>query len=204
MLGYLLEGLTHCQSIDGILVATSTEPSDDAIGVFARSSGVGCYRGSLHDVAGRLLAAAAAEEADAIVRLSGDSPLLDPALVDRAVAMFRADLPDLVSNVVTRTFPKGQSVEVLSRRTLAGVISAMTRPEEREHVTPYFYARPDTFTIRSFVAAHPRPALQLSIDDASDFARCEAILEHLGQPPWQVGWEACVRASDALEAGTRS
>jgi spore coat polysaccharide biosynthesis protein SpsF len=138
-----------------------------------------------------------------LVRLSGDSPLLDPALVDRAVALFRLDAADLVSNVASRTFPKGQSVEVLSRQALARAVAAMTTRYEREHVTPYLYAHPDDFVIRSFTATVPRPEVQLSVDDASDFERCEAILSSLGRPSWEAGWEECVRASDALAARVR-
>ena len=203
MIGYQLEGLRHCRSIDRLVLATSSDPSDDAIAEFAQGASVSCYRGSLENVASRVLNAAVAAGADVVVRLSGDSPLLDPALVDHAVAMFRSDHADLVSNVVSRTFPKGQSVEVLSPGALARAVDAMTTPHEREHVTPYFYAHPEEFAIRSFTAAVPRPEVQLSVDDASDFARCEAILSSLGRPSWEAGWEECVRVSDALKASER-
>jgi spore coat polysaccharide biosynthesis protein SpsF len=203
MLGYLLEGLTHCRSIDSVVVATSADASDDAVARFAQASGVRCHRGSLEDVASRLLGAADAVRADALVRLNGDSPLLDPAVVDRGVELFRSEPADLVSNVVQRSFPKGQSVEVLSRDALARGVAAMTTASEREHVTPHFYSNAADYVIRSFSAAHPRPDVQLSVDDEHDFARCEAILVSLGRPPWEAGWEACVRAADALEVKVR-
>ena len=199
MLGYLLEGLMHCQCIDGVVLATSADRSDDAVAAFAQASGVRCHRGQLEDVASRLLDAADAVRADALIRLNGDSPLLDPALVDRGVDLFRSEPADLVSNVVQRTFPKGQSVEVLSRDALARAVAAMTTAYEREHVTPHFYSNAADYVIRSFSAARPRPDVQLSVDDEDDFVRCEAILESLGRPPWEAGWEACVQAADALD-----
>jgi spore coat polysaccharide biosynthesis protein SpsF len=203
MLGYLLEALTHCRSIDVVVVATSADASDDAVALFAQASGVRCHRGSLDDVASRVLGAAEAVRADAVIRLSGDSPLLDPAVVDRGVELFRSEPSDLVSNVVTRSFPRGQSVEVLSRDALARAVAVMTSAHEREHVTPHFYSNAADYVIRSFCAAHPRPDVQLSVDDEDDFVRCEAILESLGRPPWEAGWEACVRAADALDVKAR-
>jgi spore coat polysaccharide biosynthesis protein SpsF len=195
--------LTHCRSIDGVVLATSADGSDDAVARFAQASGVRCHRGPLEDVASRLLDAAVAVRADALIRLNGDSPLLDPAVVDRGVELFRSEPADLVSNVVQRSFPKGQSVEVLSRDALARAVAAMTTTYDREHVTPYFYSHAADYVVRSFSAPHPRPDVQLSVDDEDDFLRCEAILESLGRPPWEVGWEACVRAADALELRVR-
>jgi spore coat polysaccharide biosynthesis protein SpsF len=198
VLGHLLDGLRHAASLDDVILATSEEGSDDPVAAFAAEEGVRCSRGSLADVARRVLEAASGIGAHALVRLSGDSPLLDPALVDRAVEVFRAEGGDVVSNVVVRTFPKGQSVELVTAAALAAAVSAMTTDDDREHVMPYCYRHPERFVIRSLTASRPRPDVQLSVDTPADFDRCQAILTSLGMPPWQAGWEACVRASDAL------
>ena len=88
-------------------------------------------------MAARLVAAAERRNADAFVRISGDSPLLDPDLVTQAVGLFRSKVPDLVSNVVVRTFPKGQSVEVINtstmRTTLPRLVGADERSRSRQH-----------------------------------------------------------------------
>ncbi len=199
-LDYLLEGLAHSKALDGLIIATSTHPSDDPTAAFAWRRGISCYRGSLEDVALRLLRAGDEQGADGVVRINGDSPLLDPALIDQAVGLFREAPIDIVTNVRPRTFPKGQSVEVIALDALRGAVVSMTSAEEREHVTAYLYAHAAEFSMRSFVADTPRPEVQLSIDDARDFARCAAILEVLGGAPWQVGWRACVRAYDELAA----
>jgi spore coat polysaccharide biosynthesis protein SpsF len=154
-------------------------------------------------VAERLLKAGESAGADAIVRLNGDSPLMDPALVERAIRLFREAGVDVVTNVRPRSFPKGQSVEVLSMQALRTAVARMTAAEEREHVTPFIYAHPELFSIRSFQADVPRPEVQLSIDEPQDFERCAAILEMLGAPPWQAGWLACVAAYDRVVAGSR-
>jgi spore coat polysaccharide biosynthesis protein SpsF len=203
-LDYLLDGLSHAAMLDGVVLATSTDPSDDPTAHYAGQRGIACHRGSLEHVALRMLGAAQEQRADAIVRISGDSPLLDPALVDRAIELFRSSQADMVTNVMPRTFPKGQSVEVIAVDALRSAIADMTTPAEREHVTPYFYAHPERFAIVSFVTDVARPEVQLSIDDADDFARCAAILELLPGAPWQVGWQACLAAHDQVVAAGRS
>jgi spore coat polysaccharide biosynthesis protein SpsF len=199
LLAHLLEVLATVPGLDGVVVATSADSDDDPVAAFAAAAGVAVHRGPLDDVAGRLLGAAAAAEADALVRVNGDSPLLDPALVRHAVRLFREEVPDLVTNVLRRTYPRGQSVEVIRLAALRTAIARMTTAEEREHVTPYFYRCSREFTIRSFEAACPAPEIQLSVDEPEDLVRCEAILAALGNPSGRPGWEACVRAAASLD-----
>ena len=197
-LDYLLDALAHATRLDGVVLATSDASDDDRTAAFAASRGIACFRGSLAHVALRLLRAGEAHGADAIVRVNGDSPLLDPALIDQAIGLFEQADADIVTNVRPRSFPKGQSVEVIATAALRTAVDRMTTSDEREHVTPYLYANPDAFRIRSFTADVPRPEIQLSIDDPADFARCDAILTVLGRAPWQAGWRACVSAYDQV------
>jgi spore coat polysaccharide biosynthesis protein SpsF len=200
ILDHLLEGLSHAVRLDHIVLATSIDPSDAPTAGFAAARGIPCHRGPLDDVAARLLHAGEEYQADAIVRISGDSPLIDPAIVDHAVGLFCEGAAEIVTNVRPRTFPRGQSVEVIALNALRRTTARMTTSQEREHVTQYMYAHPQEYSIRSFVTPDRRPEVQLSIDDAQDFARCAAILEALPGPPWQVGWRACVAAYDRYMA----
>src|SRR5687767_12895047 len=189
LLSYVIDSLATCRSLDDVVVATSTASSDDPVADFARESGLASFRGSLDDVAERVLGAGRSKGADAIVRLNADSPLLDPKLVDQGVKMFRDEVPDLVSNAWPRTFPKGQGVEVIASQTLSQALDEMATVTEREHMTQHFYAHADRYAIRSFVTPTPRPEMQLSVDDAVDLVRCERILAAIDGPPWEVGWE---------------
>jgi spore coat polysaccharide biosynthesis protein SpsF len=198
ILDYLVEGLRHAGHLDAIVVATSTDASDDATAAYAAQRGLVCHRGSLEHVALRLLRAGEEQDADAILRVNGDSPLLDPALVDHGVALFLAKRPDIVTNVRPRTFPKGQSIEIIDLAALRSAVERMTTAEEREHVTTYIYAHPEAFSIVSFAADPPRPEVQLSIDSPADFERCAAILEKVAGPPWRAGWRACLAAFDEI------
>jgi len=199
MLEHLLEGLAHATQLDGLVLATSVDTSDDLTEQFARQRNIACYRGPLDDVALRMLRAGESQHAQAIVRINGDSPLLDPALVDQGAALFRLGAVDIVTNVRPRSFPKGQSVEVISLAALRRAVGSMTAAEEREHVTPFVYAHPESFSVRSFVADEPRPEIQLSVDDPVDFDRCASVVDALPVAPWQAGWKACVAAYDSLD-----
>ncbi|SBT09438.1 putative Spore coat polysaccharide biosynthesis protein SpsF [Candidatus Propionivibrio aalborgensis] len=202
MLTYLTERLRHCRQLDGIVLATSREESDDPVVAFAETTGLPCYRGSLDDVASRLLGAADEAGAQALVRISGDSPLIDSTLVDRLVSVFReSDRPDLVTNVARRTFPKGQSIEVVSVEALRTRVLDGMSPTEKEHVTESFYKHPDGGRIISIEHTELLGDMQLSVDTAEDMSRLEALLDLLDEPYWRHGLAEIVAAQRRLDGG---
>lgn len=203
MLRYLVDRLERCRELEGVILATSTEQSDDAIDAFAKHERLGCFRGSIENVAERMLAAATTIGCDAFVRISGDSPLIDQTLVDRAVNVFREKGPDLVTNVQERTFPKGQSVEVIDVGAMAMACADMQSDDEREHVTPYFYANPARFKIAAFTSPRNYGSVRVSVDTSEDLARFERILDHLGEPHWTHGLESVVAAARVVNGRRR-
>src|SRR5687768_4461759 len=138
-LAWLLDAVRNAEGLDGVVLATSDDSSDDALAEFAQRAEISCFRGPLQDVARRLLMAGDQHRADAIVRLNGDSPLMDPSLIDHAVRLFRGGNVDVVSNVRPRSFPKGESVEVIALRALRRAVERMSA-EESERVTLRFYS----------------------------------------------------------------
>lgn len=200
MLAWLVERLAACQTVSGTVIATSDHPGDDAIEAFAGQHGLLCFRGPLTDVAGRLLAAAQARGAEAFVRISGDSPLIDPTLVDRAVGLFATSDCDLASNVVRRTFPKGQSVEVVRTAALARAITQFDDPADREHVTPWFYRNADKHRIVGFESGRDAGAVDLSVDTASARTRIEALIAGMSRPLAAYGWSELIDLLTRIEA----
>jgi spore coat polysaccharide biosynthesis protein SpsF len=184
LLGYVLERLAHAEHIDEVVVATSTEPEDDAIGAFCDAVETRCLRGSAHDVAARYLDAVLALELDAFVRISGDSPLLDQRIVTRATADFRAAPVDLLTNVSPRTFPPGESVEIVDGRAFVRAHALMSEEDDREHVTRIFYRRPESFEIRNFESDRDYGSLRLVVDTEQDVAFLESILARMDRPHW--------------------
>lgn len=198
LLDYLLQRLERCRRLDGIVLATSVEPSDDALEEYAARRHVGCIRGSLDDVAARFRLALQATGASAFARVNGDSPLLDPALIDRAVSLFNDGDWHLVTNVQTRTFPKGQSVEILDAATFTEVSESYVTASDREHVTPFYYANAQRFRIRSIESGRDLGEVRMVVDTPADLAGFQSVLERMDRPHWEYGLEELVPLYGAL------
>ncbi len=190
MLGYLVERLERGVPDMPVAVATSDGTEDDPVAEFCAGLDLPCVRGPLNDVAGRFLKAVDRFGADAFVRISGDSPLLDTQLIEHAVALFDDKDADLATNVLERTFPKGMSVEVVRAEAFRRAYSNMQSPDEFEHVTSHFYRTPTDWRIADFTSGRDLGRVNLSVDTASDFARFENILGRMTSPHWTYGMNA--------------
>lgn len=166
--------LGHCirrcldAEVGAVVVATSSDAEDDAISTFGESLGVPVFRGPLNDVLERLRLLAVHFNTQHVVRISGDSPFIDPRLTRSAIALMESQDVELVTNVLKRTFPKGQSVEVLSRELLERLSRMELTSADREHVTSYVYRNPVEFRIRSFESGGNHGDIQLSVDSEED------------------------------------
>lgn len=204
MLAYLIERLRHCNNIDEMIIATSDSRSDDSIAEFCSASAIACYRGSLNNVAARFLDTARHFGLDAFVRVSGDSPMLDQRIVDKAVLIFREDKWDFVtnkSNAQRRTFPKGQTVEVVRTGCFEKALPIMSLPEDFEHVTNIFYRTPKMFRIREFTCRRNIGHVQLSVDTAEDMDLFTRIVMTADRPLWEYTLEEILELRDALDTG---
>ena len=172
--------LSRSTEISKIVISTSAVESDTPIQEFCSTNEIPIHRGSLDDVAGRLFDCAVAEGAGSFIRISGDSPLIDPALVDEAIALPNPEAYDLTTNTQFRSFPKGQSVEVIRTEALGEARRNMNSAADFEHVTRYFYEHPDQFTIRNFGCDEALGEIQLSVDTLEDLRVAEIILQQLG------------------------
>ena len=182
----------------GVRVATSRESSDDPIAAWCMVRGVPCERGPLDDVARRMLDATA--DAEAFVRICGDSPFIDPELIDRMIEAFDATPCDLATNVLERTFPAGQSVEVVRRSALAAVADQLTA-DEREHVTRHFYLHPADWRISSVTADEPHSDERMVVDTPDDLERWTQVMGRLEQTApdaARLRWPALLSAAHAL------
>ncbi len=200
MLQYLLERVKRCTELDLIVVATSTDPSDDPIESFCAGRGIDYFRGPLNNVAERFREAAQRQELDAFVRLCADSPLVDPALIDRAVATYRSGQTDLVTNVLGRSFPPGQSVEVISAPVFAEVVPQMSRADHREHVTSYFYDHRKDFKIKAIRSDHDGGDVDFAIDTPRDLERFRALVAAMDRPHWSYGLAELIELQRTLAA----
>jgi spore coat polysaccharide biosynthesis protein SpsF len=197
MLAYTVERLRRSRAVRDVVLATSDRADDDRVAALGERLGVDVMRGALDDVLGRFLAAAKAAGADAVVRISGDSPLIDPQLVDRVVARFAADACDLATNVFPRSFPKGQSVEVVTMNALERAARETADPEDREHVTRFFYRNADRFEIRNVASPRDLSHVQLSVDTPEDLALVRGIFAAMDRPHWEYGLDEILALREA-------
>ncbi len=187
LLQYLLARVQRCRELDVIVVATSTESSDDPIESFCDERDIACFRGPLENVAERFREAAKRHELDVFVRLCADSPLLDPALVDEAVATYKSGGANLVTNIMERTFPLGQSVEVISVPVFAEAVPQMSSADDREHVTSYFYDHANDFRINAIRCEHDCGDANFAVDTPADLERLTCLIAAMDRPHWSYG-----------------
>jgi spore coat polysaccharide biosynthesis protein SpsF (cytidylyltransferase family) len=176
VLQHVLDRLSLVPALDLIVVATSSDPTDDPIAAFCRERDIACVRGSLDDVAGRFCAVLDQYPADRFVRVCGDRPLLDPALVDRGLEMFSEGGVDVVTNVHPPSFPAGQTVEIVAADVFRRTYRRMSDCGDKEHVTPFFYRHASDFRIRNFSADEDFSGTRFVIDTADDAMRLERVL----------------------------
>lgn len=169
MLGRVVSRLRAARTIDEVVIATSVLADDDAIVTEATRLGCGSHRGSETDVLDRYLGAARAYNADAIVRVTADCPLLDAGVVDLVVSALVRDV-DYASNTHTRTFPRGLDVEAMHRDTLERIGRLGTSESAREHVTAFVMERPELFRVRQIVAVDDASQLRWTVDTSDDLA----------------------------------
>ena len=171
MLTLQLERMRRASSMDGIVIATTVNAADDPIIELCNQQNIAYFRGSEQDVLSRYAETAHAFGIDVVVRITSDCPLIEPALIDRAVGVFlqaHGEL-DYVSNSLQPSYPYGLAVEVFSRQALDQAHRLAAQQEEREHVTPYIYWRPGQFRIKSLTHNENLSHHRWTVDTPEDF-----------------------------------
>jgi len=190
-LAWCVEAASSVSLIDEVVVATSSDSSDDSVALECQRVGTRVYRGSLRDVLQRIIDVGIEYRADAIVRLTADCPLLDPSLVAQCVAVMRADPSlDLVSNCIVRTFPRGLDVEVVSMQALLRCGQEATG-YHREHVTTWLLESDPQIKAVALASLVDDSDLRLTVDTLEDLAVVKRVVGALGRGPHSV--DALVR-----------
>ena len=169
ILELIIERIKKTKIVSNIVVATSNKKSDYKIVKFCKKNCISYHRGSLENVAQRFLKIAKKEKAKEFIRINGDSPLIDPKLIDKAAQIYKYKKYDLVTNSFPKLYPKGQSVEVVRTKTFNKVVKKINKNDHKEHVTKYYYDNAKNFLIFSFVPEKNYSRINLSIDTQRDF-----------------------------------
>lgn len=194
---FMCERVARARLLDALCVATSTDPSDDPLADVVAAAGVPVFRGALDDVLDRFVGAAEAHGAEVVVRLTGDCPLIDPAVIDAVVEAMRTSGADYASNTDPPTYPDGLDVEVTTLAALRIAAAEARRSSEREHVT-VFIRGDGRFHQCTHRAGVDLSGLRWTVDYPDDQALVAAMVERVTGDPVTADRFDYLRAYDAL------
>ena len=165
-----------------LIVCTSDLTADNPISELCSDIEIRCFRGSHLNVASRFYEICKSNNFDAFVRICADSPMIDGALVKSMISHWKPDL-DLLTNKSPRSFPKGQSIEIVNRDTFLKSYQYFESDEDFEHVTHYFHRNLDHFRYENIRNTEDQSKISLAIDEPVDLSRFESFAKHYG-PDW--------------------
>ena len=182
----LLKRLAQAKRINTIIVATSKNPENKPLIDHIRKLGIDVFEGSENDVLERYHQAAKPYQPDAVVRITGDCPLVDPQLVDSLIASFASPQVDYSSNINPPSYPDGLDIEVFTFNALEKAVREATSTAQREHVTPYIY-QSGHFKTANFANQDDLSRERWTVDEPDDLKVVEAIFKHF-DPGIDFSW----------------
>jgi spore coat polysaccharide biosynthesis protein SpsF len=182
VLTHVMRRAARARTLDEVVVATTSLPDDDAIVALAEREAWPVVRGSETDLLERYLAAARVHDAEVIVRITSDCPLIDPDVIGATVSAFQAADVDYASNTLEpRTYPRGLDVEVIARAALERAAREDTDPASREHATPYIYRHPELFRLLRVPSDEDHADQRWSLDTPEDYLLIGRIYDAIGR-----------------------
>lgn len=190
LIGYVIARAKRIQGLKALVLATTDRPVDDPLVEYALSQGLMVYRSDLHNVARRLMTCVVKFKGDYFVRLNGDSPFIDPNLIFQGMSYCQDRQPDLVTNLIGRTFPYGIAVEIVRTEAFSRAYTGMTTSEEREHVTQYLYTHSEEFNIQTITSPFPElRRARMVVDTEADFEMFERVVALLGEAVFTANYQ---------------
>lgn len=168
MIAHLIDRAKKSELVDQLVLATTNRKIDDSIVDIAKKHNIDVFRGNFEDVLDRYYNAAKKHQADVVVRITGDCPLVDPHILDTIIRYFLDNNYDYASNTIEPTYPDGLDVEVFSFKSLEKAWKEAQLPSEREHVTPYIITHPEKFKISNFRNSVDLSHLRWTVDQKED------------------------------------
>ncbi|PHM11053.1 cytidylyltransferase domain-containing protein [Nostoc sp. 'Peltigera malacea cyanobiont' DB3992] len=181
LLEYQIERLKRVKLADEIVIATTTNSTDLPIVELCDRLSIPYFRGSEEDVLARYYGAAKEYQADVVVRVTSDCPLIDPQVIDKVIQFYINNKYeyDYVSNSLERSYPRGMDTEVFSFLALhQAFVEAIAQPD-REHVTPFIYMHPERYRLAQVIYSENQSSHRWTVDIADDFELIKRIIEAL-------------------------
>jgi spore coat polysaccharide biosynthesis protein SpsF len=198
VLGHVIRRVQASQTLDDIIIATTNLLPDEAIATEAEKYHAKVYRGSEQDVLSRYYEAALEAQAECVVRITSDCPLIEPEIMDRVVRLREQAKADYASNVLHRSYPRGLDVEVFTMDALARAYHEGAKPDQREHVTPYLYQNPDQFHMASEVNEEDHSQYRWTLDTLEDWELIRRIYGELYTKNPRFSWREALRLMEYM------
>lgn len=182
VINHVVDRVKKSKYIDEVIVATTDLEQDNKIVDECNKIGCKYFRGSESDVLSRYYLCAKENDADIIIRITSDCPLIDFNIIDNMIKKFlhkQNSSIDYMNNTLEPTLPRGYDVEIFSFRVLAKANIEAKLDYEREHVTPYIYFNPDKFNLSLFKYRYDYSRYRLTLDTKEDFEVISSIFESL-------------------------
>jgi spore coat polysaccharide biosynthesis protein SpsF len=179
LLHYQIKQVQKVKLIDTIVVATTKNSKDDIINHFCKKEKINCFRGSEKNVLKRYFDAATFFKADIVIRLTSDCPLVDPEIIRRTIKKFLSNKYDYVSTtcpVQDATYTDGMDVEIFNYFNLSKIYKLCKNRIEKEHVTNFFWKRPNQFRLHRLDLYKTYRNYRLTVDYIEDFILVKKIL----------------------------
>ncbi len=186
MIEILLKRLSNSRLIDQIILATSIDAKNKTLVEHVKRIGFNCEEGSDADVLERYVKTAEKYNADTVVRITGDCPLIDPELVDECIQKFKVSKVDYFSNTLIPTFPDGLDVELIKFSALKKSAKQTKNISHREHVTSHI-KESDNFSKRNYVNDKDFSEMRWTVDDPEDLEVISKVFDHF-KPNIYFGW----------------
>lgn len=183
VLAQCVERTRLARTLNEVVIATTTQPADEAIMQLCEERGWSWFRGSEDDVLDRYYQAATQYQADVVVRITSDCPLIEPRIVDLVVREFLEHQPDFdyaANTLPPRTFPRGLDTEVFHFDTLERAWREDKNSAWREHVTPYIYRHPEKFRLKTVTYDKDFSHMRWTVDTPEDLVFVRRIYDHFG------------------------
>lgn len=169
VLEHVINRVRRAKTIDEAVVVTTVQKEDLKIVKLASSLGVRVLCGSENDVLDRYYQAARLLEAQHVVRITADCPVMDPKIIDQVVNHYFDCKADYCSNVLSSTFPDGMDVEIFSFEALTSAWKDARLTSEREHVTPYIRNNARMFKVVGLESPVDLGSHRWTLDEKKDY-----------------------------------
>lgn len=175
MIWYSIERIKKIRGIKQVILATTKNSQDEILLKIAKNCNILGFKGKTYDVLDRYYQCALKFDADPIIRITGDCPLIDATIIKKMLDQFNKNNYDYISNIFPPTFPDGLDVEIFSFKTLENVVHKAKLSSDKEHVTSYIRNHPKEFKIFNYENTNDLSKLRWTVDEKQDLVFVKRI-----------------------------